>query len=112
RFSYPPFNGLNRAPPIYVGEHSNLLFVFTDATDFMVSSATVVNDVIEFPRDEVTPDTERLAPGYNWRLETVEILAPVEYVPPVTTVPDAASTAGLVGAVLLVGLRLSRRPRR
>lgn len=99
RFTYPPFNGLNRAPPIYVGEYSNTLYVFTDATDYMTSSAMVVSDVIEFPRDEetlVSLQTEKLAPGYNWRTEALEILAPAEYVPPPASVPDSGTTAGLL----------------
>ncbi len=86
----PPPGDVNPAPPIYGGEFSNILYVATDATapDFTISFASVVNSAIQSPGG----DQEVVL---NSTPHAGNALAP-------SSVPDTASTSGLIGLALVL----------
>jgi hypothetical protein len=98
-----PANG-TPAPPIYAGQNSNQLWVFTNAENYAVGSTKIVNTLAVYARDPFGADmpVPLVAP-----IETTSVQA---FTIAPSAVPDGTNTTGLllIGSCL-ISLVLRRR---
>jgi hypothetical protein len=87
-----PANG-TPAPPIYAGQYSNQLWVFTNAENYAVGSTKIINTLAVFARDPGGADMPELSVA---PVETTSVQA---FTIAPSAVPDGTSTTGL----LLIG---------
>jgi hypothetical protein len=89
-FNYPPVVPSGEAaPPIYAGENSRTLLVFTDATAFSSVTSTVTNTDVDY-----AGTTTEVVMGVPLQ-QSVTVFAP-------SSVPDSASTSGMIGLALVL----------
>ncbi len=90
-FNYPPVNPAEgQAPPIYEGENSRTLYVFTTATASSINVGEVVSTEVDYAGHPVLE-----VPYGQPVLRSVSAYAP-------SSVPDSASTSGLIGLALVL----------